>query len=136
MSTFRELIEKSEYQVYLVQDELWVAYGQGSGSTTQLRDIKKFITDDRNDKHYDSNVSKLIKYANSNKPIKTNKSKSDRAYEILEYPSVSMGRSYTSWGGDVKPIGKLYMVISIGKNTYVNFFKSKNEAVNWVNSVA
>lgn len=133
---FRDYINESKDRIIFVKDELWVTYAQGSGQTAQLPDIKNFLSDDSSDsKHYDSLVPKILKWSKANKPLKTNKDKSVKLFEISTYPLVSMGKKYDIFGGDVKSDGKIYMVVTEEKNTIINFFKSKNEAINWVGSI-
>jgi hypothetical protein len=132
----QKLNEQSEYQVYFVDDELWLAYGQGSGSVSQIRNIKKAISNKRGDATYDSNVDKIVKYSENTKPMKTNKSKDMKMFEIPVYTQrvLEFGAKYDVWGGDVKPVKKRYMVVSTRGIAVVNFFDKKNEAIGWVKS--
>lgn len=70
----REAIKeaRSKYKVYFVTDTLWLAYGQGSGSTTYIPNITKYITNKSNDATYDSNVETLVKWSKTEKPLKQN----------------------------------------------------------------
>jgi hypothetical protein len=60
-----------------------------------------------------------------------------KLFEIPEYPILTgeYGKSYDCWGGDVKPIGKIYMMITEEKSIIVNFFSKKNEALAWMKSL-
>jgi len=127
------LTESKSDKVIYVENELWVTYDQGSGMTAYLPDITKYLTDKGDDKNFDSLVPRLSKFAKANKPMKQNKSKTVKMFEVPTYPHIRNGR-YDIWGGDVKPNGKIYMIITEEKNTIVNLFKSKNEASAWMRS--
>ncbi len=129
---FKELFEKTKDKVLYNTDskELWVTYGQGSGMTSYLPDLTKFITD--GDTNYDSIVHKLKKWAKETKPLKTKGN--SKLFKIPTYPSTRYGR-YDIWGGDIKSNGEIYMVITEEKNTIVNFFDNKNEANAWIKSI-
>lgn len=137
MKTFKEkLSEVTDTKIYFVGDELWVAYGQGSGSTSQFPSIKRAINNKSSDKNYDSNVDKILKYVKNNKAMKTNSSKTTFMYEIPEYPIVRMGEFYDIWGGSITPKNKLYMVVNTDGVSVVLLFESKNEALAWVRSTS
>lgn len=127
--------ESAGYEVIYVKNELWLTYGQGSGTTTLLPDLKKYITNKKDDKNYDFLVDKIIKeYSSKVTPLKTKGN--NKLFKINEYPVVSMGKKYDIWGGDVKPINDIYMIVNDnGKIAVINFFKSKNEALSWMNSL-
>ena len=134
--TFRNLLEKTEYAIYYVADELWLARGQGSGQTIQLPDLKKYLNSDKNDsEHYNSSIDKILKYTKFLEPLK--KTSNTELFEIPSYPSLrgNYNESYDIWGGSVKPISKIYMIVTKEKSTIVNFFRKKNEALAWMRSV-
>ena len=135
MGNFKNFVnEAKEHQVYFCSNELWISSGQGSGMTSQFPKIERFITNKSGDKTYDSNVDRLVKWSKVEKPFK--KQANSKMYEISEYPLTRMGQTYDIWGGDVKPIGKLYLIIDTGTISVVNLFKSKNEATAWLKSLA
>mgnify|MGYP006899555132 CR=1 FL=1 len=122
---------KQDREVYFEKDTLWVAYGNGSGITSYMPDIKKFLSDDNSDAvHYDSIVPKLEEWSEYAKPLK--KKDNIKLFEIPVYPRSEQHRSLDIWGGDVKPSGKLYLIVTIEKNTIVNLFDNKNEAMHWL----
>lgn len=131
MKTFTEFLELSEAgnkeHIYYVGKELWLAYAQGSGTTVQVPNLKTFLTDKKDDSHYDSSVTKIVKFAHSNKPLKQNGDK--RLFEFPEYPTKG---NYDIWGGDVKPTKMRYLTVVEDKNAYVAFFDSKAEALSWI----
>jgi hypothetical protein len=129
------LKERTEDKVIYVKDELWVTYGQGSGTTAQFKDLKSFITNKDGDKNYDSLTNKIVKWSEVNKPLKSKGN--SKLFGIEEYPVVSTGKKYECWGGDVKPLRNLYMIVdNNGSITVVNLFQNKNEAMNWMKSLA
>jgi len=133
---FRDYLnETTDDKVIYVDNELWVTYGQGSGQTSYLPDLTKYLTDKGDDKNFDSLVPKLSRFAKSNKPMKQNKSKTVKMFEVPTYPHVQY-EAYDIFGGDIKPNGKIYMIITEEKNTIVNFFKKKNEALAWMRSLS
>lgn len=138
---FREYLnEATDDKVIYVADELWVTYGQSSGQTTYLPDIKKHLTDKKEDKNYDSLVTKLVKFSRNTKPLKSKSTKGikgeSRLYELPVYPLARNGNSYDIWGGDIKPIKMYYIVIYDSVVSVVNIFDSKNEATNWLKFIA
>jgi hypothetical protein len=134
-NTFRSLLEKQKTAIYYVKDELWLAYGQGSGQTIQLPKLSKYLNSDPSDtEHYDSAIDRLIDYASSLKPIK--KTSNTKLYEIPRYNLIPQGQFYDIWNGDVKAKSKIYMSITDEKSTIINFFEKKNEALNWVKSIS
>jgi len=139
MSTFRKLLEKEKtYIIYNNEQnykELWLTYSQGSGSTIQLPNLKKYLNSDITDKeHYDSDVLKIKDIVKSMKPIA--KTKNSKLYEIPTYPEARGNNKYDIFGGDVKPNGKIYMIVTNEKSTIINFFEKKNEAMNWIKTIA
>ena len=140
MKTFRELAERiSEYKIYFQGNILWVAYGDGSGTTAYNLDIKKYLNDDRADtEHYDDIVATILKGIVTIKPIK---SKSNvEMYEVPLYPESRFkeysGSTLDIWGGDIKALKKYYMIVTKEKSTIVNFFERKGEATAWMKSIA
>ena len=140
MGKFKNFLnEKTEDKVIYVQGELWVTYGQGSGQTAQIPDIKKYLTDKQGDKNFDSLVSKLVKFSRETKPMKSKSTKGikgeSRLYELPVYPLARSG-SYDIWGGDIKPIKMYYIVIYDSVISVVNIFDNKTEATNWLKFIA
>ena len=138
-NSFKELFTESKlkYEIYYVKGELWTAYGQGSGSVVQLPFLNKYLNSDPSDEgHYESDVDRIVKSVKGLKPIK--KKGNTSLYEIPEYPILTgeYGKSYDIWGGTIKPIGKIYMVITEEKSTIINFFEKKNEALAWMRSIS
>jgi len=137
MGKFKNFLnEKTEDKVIYVKEsgELWVTYGQGSGQTAQMQNIKRSINDKTDDKNFDSLVPKIVKWAHANKPLMSNKGKDNKLFEIPVY-SLSGNGSYDIWGGDIKPIGKLYMVVNTVGVKVVSLFDNKNEAQAWIKSI-
>jgi len=133
----REIVEGvSEKKIYFVKDELWLAYGQGSGRTSQFPDLTKSINNKSGDKNFDSNVTDIVKWTKFNKPMKANKEKTTLMYELPVYDLTprTFGKetNFDIWGGNVKPSKKYYMVVSTDGVAVVNIFTKKNEALAWV----
>jgi len=129
---FKELFESKDYVLYNTDTkELWVTYGQGSGITTYLPDITKYLTDKRGER-YDSIVPRILRWAKLNKPMK--KVKNTMMFEIPMYRSTKSG-TYDIHGGDLEPVSKMYMIITQEKDTIINFFNNKNEATTWMKSI-
>jgi len=131
---FKEIFTESQKHVYYQEGEIWLSYGQGSGQTIQLPNVKKYLTSDKNDKNYDSLVKDIEKWSDSAKPIK--QKSNVKLFEIPVYGRSNMGDKFDIWGGDFKPKDKMYMVVTKDKNTIINFFTNKNEALNWVKSIS
>lgn len=131
----REAIKeaRSKYEIYFVGNELWVAYGQGSGTTSYMPDIKRALNNKSGDERYDSNVDKIVGNLKFQKPLKVNKDKDIFLYAIPFYPNTS-GR-FDVWGGDVKPLKNYYMVVSTSGVAVINIFDKKAEAMAWMRSV-
>ena len=130
---FKELFtEAKQDKVYFNDNTLWVAYGQGSGTTAYNLDIKKFLTDEKG-KNYDDIVSKLLKFSKGTKPMKA--SGNTKMFEVPVYGKSEYGKTLDIWGGDVKPQKKYYMIITEEKSTIVNFFDNKKEAQAWMRSI-
>ena len=125
---------RTERKVYFEVDTLWVAYGQGSGITSYMPDIRKYLTTNSEDTHYDSLVHKLEEYSDNNRPLK--EKSNVKLYEIPYYGRRDYGKTLDIWGGDVKPSKKYYFTITKEKHTIVNIFDNKNEAMNWIKSIA
>lgn len=129
-----KLSEATDDEVYFTGKTLWVAYGQGSGTTAYNLDITRYLNSDKTDAgHYDDIVPKLAKFAKNNKPLK---SKSNvKLFEIPVYEEskyTEFGKSLDIWGGTQTPQDKYYMVITDEKSTIVNFFRKKKEALSWL----
>lgn len=129
------LNEKTEYKVYYVSNELWVAYGQGSGTTAYMPDTRKYLTDKKGDDHYDDIMRNIKKFAESTKPMKA---KGDaKMYEVPVYEPSNSYETYDVWGGDKKPSKKYYMIVTSSSTISVlNLFEKKNEALAWMKSIA
>jgi len=133
---FTELFtESTKYHMYFTKNTFWVAYGQGSGTTTMMYDIKKYLTDKPDDKNYDSILRNIIRAAKDTKPVK---SKGDvKMYAVPYYAdNTPQGRYLSVWGGDIAPTKTYYMILSEGIPSVVNFFDKKNEALAWIKSIA
>ncbi len=138
MKTFTQIAlqEKTKDEIYFVKDELWIAYGQGSGQTVQFPNLKKYITNKSDDKNFDSSTDRIVKYANGTKPFKQTKSKNNKMFKLPVYPLAPMGKSYDIWGGDIKPIKEYYLIVSTQGHAVVNIFDNKNEATSWIKSTS
>jgi hypothetical protein len=112
--------------------QLWTAYAQGSGNTTQLGK-NTYITDKSGDKNFSSNVPAMVKDIRSTyKTIL--KAQNSTLHKIPVYPS-SNGGKFTVWGGDVKPVAFHYLVVTNGPIKVITYFNNKNEARNWMKSM-
>jgi hypothetical protein len=136
--TLKSLLESKKEYVYYSEEakELWLSYGQGSGQTAQLPDIKKYLNSDSEDtNHYDSLVDRIANTPLRNKKIKS-KSTSE-LYEVPAYPLHIGAERFDIWGGNIKPLKKkYYMIITKEKSIIINIFDTKKEAMNWINSIA
>lgn len=133
----KNISEGTDNIVYYNKDskELWLSYAQGSGRTTQLPDIEKYLTNKSTDKNYDSSVDRLVKWSTQNKPMKAKGN--SKLFEIPVYGNYSMGKRYDIFDGDIKAQGKLYMIIDTNPTiSVINFFKRKVEAQAWMNSLS
>ena len=123
--------------------DLWISWSPGSGQTLPLKDFKSvWITNSTSPKaagHEDKHrVNDLVNWALKHKAVLKNKVA--RLHKIPVYNTVHSSdggaRRMSVWGGDIKPSGAIYMVIS--KETdgsyVIDFFKGFNEARNWVTS--
>lgn len=136
MKKFEQFIMEMSTKTYVYYNEtnkeLWHSYGQGSGQTAQLPSITKYLNSDNSDKsHYDSLVDKIVSKPISNKVLK--KVQNVVLYELPVYETTK--GTYDIFGGDVKSIKTYYMTITKEKSNIINFFKSKNEAMNWIKSI-
>lgn len=142
MRTFKEIFEASEYKIYMIDNTFWVAYGDGSGTTSVIKKMESFLTDKSGDSHYDTVVHNVLKFAKSAKAIMTKKSK-DRAteYFLYEMPfylysDVRQGKMDV-WGGTIKPNKMYYMLLTKEKDfNIVSFFTKKGEAQAYVKTLA
>jgi len=134
-----EMLRENKDKILVQGEELWVSYLPGAGTTTNIK-RKSYITDKQGDSHYDWLVKDIVKWSESNKPMKKNKK--GKVYKLPHY-SYSQARNlnsyqavppseYDIWGGDIKPDNYMYMVIVPQKYTVVSFFKNKNEALSWL----
>jgi hypothetical protein len=138
MKTYKEILqERTENKIYKVEDELWVAYAQGSGQTFKVK--SSYITDKSGDENENKQlVRKFVEYAKNNKPIKA---KDDLyLYELPIYNSSNVlydsGKDLDVWGGTQKPVKNEYYVVSIGNTSVITFFETKKEALNWLKYTA
>ena len=69
--TYREILEaKDDTKLLSVDDTIWFTYGPNSGIAVPLKN-KSYLTDKKGDDNFDNNlVSKMLKFAKTNKPIK------------------------------------------------------------------
>ena len=121
-------------QVFIQNQALWVSHWPGSGSTTEFHEdparFRGYKSNDLSDnKHFDSNVTKILKWAKDVKPL--DKKDKTSLYKIPVYPPFKNHEDFTVWGGDVKPTHFIFMLIATGGNniTYLNFFKTRKEAL-------
>ena len=133
--SFIPLKEATDYKIYFVKDTLWVAYGQGSGTTSYMPDISKYLTDKSSDKNFDDIVRNLKKFVDTTKPLKTNKNGTVKLYELPFYELTGQYETFDVWGGKVKPTKKYWLIFSQDKIAVVNVFDKKNEALAWIRGV-
>jgi hypothetical protein len=143
MLTFQEFInEASEYKVYMIDNTFWFAYGDGSGTTSQITNMDSFLTNKSGDKNYDSIVDSITKkFVTYNEPQMTKKSLDKMTkYSLYYLPAykrfdVKQGK-ILEWGGTIKPFTTYYMLVIEGEKTdIIQFFKTKDEAKAYVNSL-
>lgn len=120
--------------VYIQQNTLWTSYSPGSGMTTQIAgDPDKFrgyLTDKQGDDHFDSNVGNIVKWADQQEGLKIKEGST--LYKIPCYWGYKPQRDLSVWGGDVQPDYYLWLLLVKAPNyNLVNFFKTKNEAINF-----
>jgi hypothetical protein len=146
---FKELFtESSEYEVYFIGDNsyitLWLAYGDGSGTTKLVDKVDTYLTNKKEDKNYDSIVNDIVKkFVNRKKPLK---SKGDsKLYKIPFYDLYDVQRKKYSdgggkldvWGGNIKPKKYVYMIVNQNEViTVISFFTRKGEADSWMRSLS
>ncbi len=143
MKTFQEFInEASEYQVYMVDKEFWLAYGQSSGTTAQISNMDTFLTNKSGDKNYDSIVNGVVKkFVTYSEPQMVRRSEDKLTKYSLYYLPAYKGSDVRQgkmkiWGGDVEPFTTHYMLVVQGeKYDIIQFFKTKGEAKAYVNSL-
>lgn len=117
----RELIAKEV--VFVVKQgnyTLWIAYSPGSGHTTPMSHIKGHITDNSSDKNFNSDAKVLAKKFPANKVI-----------PLPIYDYVSDQSQYSVFGGPMKPMKQMYIVIKKDNDIVVHFFDKKGEASYW-----
>lgn len=138
MKKFKEILKESikDNQVYFVDKELWVAYDQGSGQTEYMQTLK-YLTNKQSDKNFSVLVDKIVKWAESRKPIKSAGNSS--LFQIAVYTQSNVDkpfRKYDCFGGDISPISSIYMIVDVNETiNVINFFKSRNEAMSWLKSM-
>jgi len=137
MKTFKDILKEAttkENKIYVDgNNNLWFAFRPHSGQTIANFNTKMFITDKKDDSHYDpTSVKDFIKYAKVNKPIK--KKGKQSIFAIPVYKG-SNQPDFDVWEeGTQKPNKIIYFLLSEGKINVVNFFDSKGEALGWLNS--
>lgn len=131
------MTEAKQPQVYIIDDTLWYSYNPGSGSTTMLKSKRPFWTDKSGDDSFNSTVKDFKKWATQNKPTK--KSKKGLMFKIPVYdyaPDTGQSTKLSVWGGDIKPKGYKWMVITPmgegSKYTIVSLFSKQVEALHWL----
>lgn len=137
MKTYKEILEEAttkENKIYVDGNKnLWFAYRPYSGQTIANFNTKMFITDKKNDSHYDpTSIKDFIAYAKANKPVK--KKGKQSIFPIPVYKG-SNQPDFDVWDeGNQKPNKIIYFLLSEGEINIVNFFDSKGEALGWLNS--
>jgi hypothetical protein len=137
---FKELFTESEkYKVYFIDNTLWLAYGDGSGTTAQV-DSNSFITSKSGDKNYDYITNEIVKASKNIKPLKSKGN--NKMYKIPKYNLNDIKRNQYSdngkidiWGGNIKPEKYVYMIINEGSINTINFFENKKEAESCIRSL-
>jgi hypothetical protein len=115
------------------EGEIWLGYAPGSGQTVPVS-RKTYVTDKATDSNFDPTITKdFVTYAQKTKPMKANKDKTVRLYELPVYDSYDQ-RTFDIWGGEKKPVKKEYFTVALGEINVVTFFDSKNEALGWMKS--
>ena len=111
-------------RVYFVNSTLWASYLPGCGETYQIRNFNTFLTDKKDDSHYDTIAEKILQYAENNIP--NYKSKKGKIFKIPVFCSESEAKNKNS-------IGHYWLTI-INENNYsiLSFFKKNNEARYWI----
>ena len=120
--------------VYIQQNTLWTSYSPGSGMTSQIQGdpdkFRGFLTNKQGDDHYDYNVENILKWANQQEGLKIKDGST--LYKIPCYWGYKPQRELSIWGGEILPDYYLWMLISKASDYYVvNFFKTKQEAINF-----
>jgi hypothetical protein len=134
---------KSDYKVYMIDKEFWLAYGEGSGTTAQVSNINSFLTNKSGDTHYDSIVDgvtkKFVKFnAPQMKKVSSDKMTHYSLYTLPTYKhsDVKQGK-ILEWGGTIKPFTTYYMLVIEGEtNNIIQFFKTAGEAKSYINSLS
>ena len=133
----------TEYKIYMIDDTFWVAYGQGSGTTTEIRNIKSFFTSKSDDSHFDSIVRQVVKASKTITPLKTKGGA--QMFEVPVYPFEGNSRTLDIWAKEhqreddlIKPAKKKkYLVLTVESDYHlVNLFNTKKEATYWVSNVS
>lgn len=144
----KTLNESSKNDVLFVEKvsnnwyQLWMSYSPGSGTTYQLTNFKKFLSDNPEHKEWDHITKDIIEWSNLHTPtIKRNQ------HKLYEIPIFDLNRYRATnpqlyqpgyrdleiFGGEIKPVGKIYMVISTETSGFniINFFNNKAESISW-----
>lgn len=137
MNTFKQHLAEgiNNTKMYFLNNVLWVAYANNSGYTAANYKPTQFMSDDRSDTaHYDGIIDDIKKFAKNTKPLKANGNSKLYVIPIYQNPyNKHWDDKLDIWGGNIKPEKKVYhMVITEEKNTIVNFFTKKGEALAWL----
>jgi predicted PolB exonuclease-like 3'-5' exonuclease len=112
-------------RVYFVNSTLWASYLPGCGETCNIRNFNTFLTDKKDDSHYDTIAEKILQYAENNIP--NYKSKKGKIFKIPVFYSESEANK------NKNSIGHYWLTL-INENNYsiLSFFKKNNEAIYWI----
>jgi hypothetical protein len=125
IATFLVTSSTNKDKVYVAADTLWAAYALHSGTTMPNFKSKSYITTKNDDKNYDDIARKLITYSNTTKPDMVKED--SKLFKIPIYKN----HDIDVFKNDPKPDSFCYMLI---KQSVINFFKTKNEAINFIKS--
>lgn len=137
MKTFKEFInEQGNYKVYMIDKTLWLASGEGSGTTSEIRNMNTFLTNKDGDKNYDSIVDDVVnKFLKYTAPQMKKRSSDKMTHYSLyylpayKYADTKQGK-IEAWSGEIKPFETNYMLVVQGEDyDILQFFKTKNEAI-------
>jgi len=100
---------------------LWFSYSPGSGTTTFFRgEPQGYVTDRTGDKNYNSLAKDFAK-----------RYPADKVIPLPIYDYVRDNSRYSVFGGDLKPMKQMYVVIKKDNDIVVHFFDKKGEAAFW-----